>query len=100
MEAAVAAAIDSMPEDSILKPFLNANRAEVTRMCITEYDEEYTMNLFREEGREEGIKEGRDLRDTEKIAEMLNAGKTPEAIADFCGYPLEQVEAVKSRLNS
>ena len=29
-------------------------------MCITEYDEKETMELFREEGREEGIKEGRE----------------------------------------
>ncbi|MBQ6504443.1 MAG: hypothetical protein IJI57_11085 [Flexilinea sp.] len=26
-------------------------------MCITEYDEVRTMNLFKEEGREEGTKE-------------------------------------------
>ena len=30
------------------------NKAEVKRMCITEYDEERTLNETREEGREEG----------------------------------------------
>ena len=29
-------------------------------MCITEYDEVKTMNMFREEGREEGYNEGRE----------------------------------------
>ena len=29
-------------------------------MCITEYDEVKTMNMFREEGREEGYIEGRE----------------------------------------
>ncbi len=29
-------------------------------MCITEYDEAWTMELFREEGREEGLEEGRE----------------------------------------
>ena len=39
-------------------------------------------------------------RDTQKIAEMLTNGKSPEAIADFCGYPLEQILAVKQNLDA
>ncbi len=27
-------------------------------MCLTEYDEAETMNMFKEEGRQEGLKEG------------------------------------------
>ena len=52
-------------------------------MCLTEYDEEYTMGLFkkeyleegRAEGRLEGRLEGREERDREKIADMLRRGK-------------------------
>ena len=57
---AAAAAIDELPEDSPIKAFLLANRAEVKRMCLTEYDEVRTMNMFREEGRAEGRAEGRE----------------------------------------
>ena len=43
----------------MLLPFLTANRAEVKRMCITEYDEERTFAEQREEGRAEGRAEGK-----------------------------------------
>ena len=51
---AVDLAVDELSDDSVIKPFIIKNRAEVKRMCITEYDEVKTMNMFREEGREEG----------------------------------------------
>ena len=63
MDRAIGLAIDKLPKDSLIKPFLSEHKAEVTRMCITEYDEYKTMEKFkreaREEGREEGRKEGR-----------------------------------------
>ncbi len=40
----------------------------------------------------------RDQRDKEKIAEMLNDGKSPEAIVDFCKYPLKLVLEVQADL--
>ena len=43
-----------MPEDFEIKQFLMENKAEVTKMCITEYDEAETMNSFKQEGIEEG----------------------------------------------
>jgi flagellar biosynthesis/type III secretory pathway protein FliH len=51
-----------MPGDFIIKPWLEANRKGVRNMLLTEYNEEETMELFKEEylnkGREEGLKEG------------------------------------------
>ena len=58
MKRVVGLAIDTLPEDSLIKPFLLEHKAEVTKMCITEYDEARTMALFKEEGREEGLEEG------------------------------------------
>ena len=83
-------------------------------MCLTEYNEVETMQLFKEEGRAEGRAEGRKegreegrvegreegialgtvKRDEEKITEMLRRGKTVEEIVDFCGYPDEQVRRI------
>ena len=57
---AVDAALKDLPKDSLIKPFLESNQAEVKYMCITEYDEEKVMNQFREEGRAEGREEGRE----------------------------------------
>ena len=59
LEAAVDLALDEMPENSLIKPFLIENRAEVKYMFLTEYDEERTMAEMREDGREEGREEGR-----------------------------------------
>ncbi|MBQ6349195.1 MAG: hypothetical protein IJI71_16825 [Clostridia bacterium] len=55
LDAAVDAALNEMPEESALKAFMTANRAEVKRMCITEYNEVKTLADEREEGRMEGV---------------------------------------------
>ena len=60
-------------------------------MCLTEYNEAETMQLLKEEGREEGR--------AEMIKDMLKRGKTVEEIVDFCGYPYEQVRKVSDSLN-
>ena len=55
-------ALNCMPSDFIIKPWLEANRKGVRNMLLTEYNEEETMELFKEEylkkGHEEGLKEG------------------------------------------
>ena len=38
---------------------------------------------------------GREEERREQIADMLRKGRTPEAIADFCGYPLELVQRIQ-----
>ena len=58
LEAAVDAALEQMPRDYQIRPFLEANRVEVKKMLLTEYDEAKTMELFKEEGRAEGRAEG------------------------------------------
>ncbi|MBQ9903127.1 MAG: hypothetical protein IJM51_12215 [Clostridia bacterium] len=59
LEDAIDMAIAEMSEDSIIKPFLMTNRAEVKSMFITEYDEARTFAEQKEEGRELGREEGR-----------------------------------------
>ncbi len=83
LEAAVDRAIHTMPSDYEIKGFLEAHSAEVKNMCITEYNEAETMQMFKEEWKKEGIaigeargnverqrlqKENDDLR--KKIAEL------------------------------
>lgn len=53
LEEAIDAALEELPDDLLIKPFLLANKAEVKRMCITEYDEARTFAEQREKGREE-----------------------------------------------
>ena len=63
IETAVDISIEELSDESVLKPFLLEHKAEVKNMCITEYDETKTMNMFKEEGREEG-------REEEKLASI------------------------------
>ena len=53
-------AITDMPEDFVIKPFLEAHRTEVKGMLLEEYNETEVMELFKEEGRIEGREEGRE----------------------------------------
>ena len=54
-------AIDEMPNDYVIKPFLEAHRTEVKGMLLTEYKEAEQMELFKEDGRREGRAEGEGL---------------------------------------
>lgn len=64
------------------------SRQEVTDMC--KYTEQIKVRAL-EQGLEQGLERGRSEERTESIKRMLNDGKTPEEIADFCHYPLEEV---------
>jgi hypothetical protein len=55
---------------------------------------DYETKVIFREGFDEGISQGIES----MIAQMLNRGKTPDEIADFCGYPLDQILAVQEKL--
>ena len=62
IEAAIDRAIHDMPKDFeirnfLISNFLISNRAELNDMCLTEYNETETLELFRQEGRLEGQQE-------------------------------------------
>lgn len=50
IEEAIDMAIDNVPENFEIRRFLVGNRAEVKDMCMTEYNEAETMQMFKEEG--------------------------------------------------
>ena len=78
MDKAVEMALSEMPENSVLKAFLLSNKAEVKRMCITEYNEAKVFSQQRDEGLAEGLAEGI----AKGIAEGL-AKKEAELIAKW-----------------
>lgn len=71
LKDAVNEAVESLPEDSLIKPFLKANQAEVENMCITEYDEERTFKELQEEAKADGYEEGRAEGRAEGAINML-----------------------------
>ena len=74
LEEAIDAALNELSDDSLIKPFLLANKAEVKRMCITEYDEERTFAEQKEEGRAEGRAEGLAEGKLAVLAEFVKDG--------------------------
>lgn len=81
--AAVNNAIDECITQNVLADFLKEHRAEVINMSIFEYDEEEAKEVFREDGRIEGILET-------KIADIL------ELLEDIGEIP----ENLKEKINS
>ena len=81
LEAAVDAALDEMPNDFLIRPYLEANRVEVKKMLLTEYNEAKTMEMFKNEGREEGRQEGRQEGETKLgtlITKLISLGRTDD----------------------
>ena len=70
-----------MPDDFEIKQFLMENKAEVTKMCITEYDEAETMNGFKQEGIEEGEAKGEVKGTIKTLLGLVHDGLLSEANA-------------------
>ena len=70
IESAIDRSISEMPDDFIIKPFLLAHRSEVKGMLLTEYNEAATMELFKEDGKKEGI--------LQTLIRMVRRGKLSE----------------------
>ncbi len=77
---AIDSAIREMPDDFLIKKFIIANQAEVKNMCLTEYDEEEVMEMFKEEGREEGRKEAWIETTLDHLGKIMN----------YCGISLDK----------
>jgi hypothetical protein len=109
LEEAADAACQYCIEHDILKKFLLKNRSEVRNVLLTEYNARHQRKLDRRDARAEGraeglteghaagLSEGLSRGRTESIERMLQKGRTPEEIAEFCGYDIEMVRDVESR---
>ena len=87
-----------MPDDSLIKPLIIANRAEVRRMFITEYDEAATMEKFKQEYFAQGLSQGISQGDRERMESdargMFKKGITLETIAEILDISVEDVEKI------
>ena len=81
---AVDEAIESMPDGFVIRPYLQAHKAEVRDMLLTEYNEAEAMELFREEVREEGREEAT----AGNLASLMRTlGLTARQAMDALGIP-------------
>ena len=86
LEQAVDKAILDMPDDFEIKEFLTEHQSEVRNMCITEYDEAETMQMFKEEGEENFL--------IGQICRKLRKGKAVEEIADELEVDVVRVKII------
>ena len=74
LEQAVDAALRELPEESLIKPYLVANKAEVKEMCLTEYEEERVLAGKFAEGVEKGIGIGVEKGRLNAFVELVKDG--------------------------
>ena len=82
IEASVKMAIETMPDDYLIKRFLIGHHKEVEGMLDREYNEAEVKELFYEDGRAEGRAEGEDRKLIKQICCKLRKGKSISQIAD------------------
>ena len=91
VEAAIDKAIEEMPDDFLIKGFIVENRAEVMDMCLTEYNEAETMEMFKEEGEENAtVAHLKDI--------MESFGVTLEKAMDVLKIPTDKQNMYKGLL--
>lgn len=95
---AVQLAVDYCIANGILKDFLLANKAEVIRMSIYEYDEELHKKTLHNEGYEDGFNDGFNngelLKLIKLICRKLRKNKSPDIIADELEEDIDTVNHI------
>jgi predicted transposase YdaD len=90
--AAVNQAIDEcINTGNPISDFLRKHRAEVLNMTLTEYDEEKTMRLLREEAWDGGREEGR-LDERKQLIKRMSKNMDVADIANATGVSVEEIE--------
>jgi hypothetical protein len=80
LEAAVTEAVRQCVQEGILADFLGKHSSEVMNMLLEEWNWEEAKEVWREEGWEKGLKDGRDA-ERNQILELIKQGYTTEQIA-------------------
>jgi hypothetical protein len=62
--------------------------------------EENAVALKEAEAAKAALKEATAAGKNKSIEQMLSRGRTPEAIADFCGYDIEEVRKVAENMSA
>ncbi len=83
--------------DAVIQVMADSNPVLFNRLKEDQDMCEALRELMADELKEAEIN-GIKQRDIEKISEMLNMGRKPEDIAEFCNYPLQQVKNVQKSL--
>jgi len=94
LEEAVRHAVDHCIKHNILRDFLLANKAEVIRMTLYEYDEELHKQTIRKESYEDGFDDGKLIKLTTQICRKLQKNKSPETIAEELEEDIDTIQHI------
>jgi len=113
-DAPISSAINWCIEHHILEEFLRTKGPEVIKVMTLDMTFEHRMEVARREALEEGYSKGQDAgyskgredgysngkaeERSASIRNMLESGKSPEQISEFCGYPIQEVLDVKANM--
>ena len=87
LDKAVSKAIDEMPDDFIIAPLIKPEKAKVFMMLRTEYDQKAHDKALYDDGKAEGIAQGK----AEIALLMLQEGLNPVLIRKCTGLSSEQI---------
>jgi len=97
-QEAVDDAVSWAIKENMLDGFFKVNKAEVSAMCLTEYDEEAAKRVFREDGYLDGVEDGKAAGMQQKAVEAAQSlyanGVSVELIAKSLQMTVEQVENI------
>ena len=93
-QEAVDDAVNWAIKGNLLDGFFKVNRAEVSAMCLTEYDEEAAKRAFREDGYLDGVEDGMQKKAVEVARSLYANGVSVELIAKSLQMTVEQVKNI------
>ena len=94
-EEAIKEAVKYCQKHGILKEFMEQHGTEVLGMLYTEFNLDDAIAVAREEGKEDGLEQGR--KEKLQIARnLLVKGSTPEFVSDITGLDLETINGLRN----
>ena len=98
-KAAIEEAINFAVENNYLEGFFKTQKAEVLAMSLTEFDEEETYRVWREDGYEDGREDGKKEKAIEDAVNFLKMNVlTPGQIAHGTGLSLDEVMSLQEKI--
>lgn len=87
--------IDECISGNILADVLTAERNRVMTTILAQFDAEKYIEYEREYSYSEGLEMGRSEERANTIRRMLESGKSPSEIAEFCGYDINEIMSIQ-----
>lgn len=93
-DEAIKRAMEASVKQGIMVDFIREHGSEVRNMLYTEFNLNDALEVWKEEGIEEGIELGASYTLIEQTGKKLKKGKTPDVIADELETDISKIQAI------